>query len=99
MIAKELEGLDELEHFSTTRSDDEEPEVKKDKKLVFPIKERYLYRYNKITLRGEEFLAKKSCRSCHGTGKVGLVRDPKSDTKYIVYCTCLTKKEELKDAA
>lgn len=96
MIAEELqndlESLDLVKNnFPTTRSMDNKDEKKE---MIFPIEQRYMYRYNKITVRGEEVLVPKSCRSCHGTGKIGQVIDQQTKSKYTAYCTCLVRKEE-----
>jgi len=73
-------------------------EVKEEKKLVFPVPDRHLYRYNKKIIRGLEVLVKKSCRACHGTGYYGyLLLENKAKSRLM--CSCIIQKEEEKEDA
>jgi len=85
MIAKELEG------FETTAHINDEPKV-----LVFPVPDRHRYRYSEVTIRGKQFLAKKSCRSCHGTAIVGYMAADKAKgiPRTAIRCTCLIEQKE-----
>ena len=57
------------------------------------------YKYAKLNFDGAEFLAKKSCKHCYGTGVIGtLLGKNNHKEKRSVYCNCLIqlKKEEEK---
>lgn len=94
MIAKEMEQIDEgVWDGGLSSQDNPSPQAP-----VFPVEERYMYRYNRLTLRGLPFLAKRSCKSCHGTGKYGRRLDPQTKQWHTVFCTCLIQAEEAEDA-
>jgi len=61
---------------------------------TFPIEERYMYRYCKVTLQGQDLLAKKSCKRCYGTGVYCQWLNPRTNVKQTVYCDCMIKKEK-----
>lgn len=68
-------------------------------KTFYPVEQRHRYRYNEVIFKGQCYLAKRSCRHCHGIGIVGwTVEDLKKKIpRAPIYCKCLIKSEEKKD--
>lgn len=99
MIAKELQ--EDWEGWNNEKLVEKMQEISKDNRaLEFPIKSRYLYRYNEVEVGGKPFLAKRSCKGCHGTGKYCFVPEDKTKglPRRTVSCTCLIPPEEKTDA-
>ena len=89
-------------------SQDKTEEVKKKEKTPKEIREektieqrrKFPDRFSMKKIGDEFFIVKNSCKNCYGTGIYGRVRE-NSATKtsaYTVYCTCLVRIKEKKDA-
>lgn len=71
------------------------------------IPNRYRYRYSDVNIEDKEYLAKKYCNHCYGTGKIYSICDTTSaytengkleyKNKYPVWCNCLVPKEVQKE--
>jgi len=106
MIAKELqEDFDngklvrEMQKISKDRSPLEKGVLKE--KQEYPVEDRYRYRYNEVEIDDRMFLAKKSCKGCHGTGTYCFVADSKEqgELKRRVRCSCLIRPKRRKKNA
>jgi hypothetical protein len=97
MIAKELQ-----EDWDNEKLVKEMQKISESKApLEFPIEKRYRGRYSEVTVNNKRFLAKKSCKGCHGTGKYCFVPEDKTQglPRRVVPCTCLIPPtKEKKDA-
>ena len=106
MIAKELQEdfenkklVREMQKISKDRSPLEKGVL--EEKREYDIEERYRYRYTEVDIDDRKFLAKKSCKGCHGTGVYCFVSDSKAqgELKRTVRCSCLVRpKRRKKDA-
>lgn len=99
MIAKEQnehlwddkELVREMQKISGDRTPLEKDALKE--KPVYSVEDRYRYRYCEVEIDGRPFLAKKSCKGCHGTGTYCFVAESKAqgELKRRVRCSCLIR--------